>query len=125
MLKWGKVNSSAKELFVRAVKTKLLASAMVPAIMLICTPTLSAQTVTAKDSPICEKLTNRATDLLNHHQLQQALPLAESAIRQSRNCGRAYLQKGFVLANLDRPAEAIPFLRTGFKLKPVPKTLSQ
>jgi len=77
-----------------------------------------AQIAHGQETVACHNLTDRANVLLIHHQFQEALPLTEYAIRKDKTCGRAYLQKGYILANLDRPAEAIPFLKSGFKLRP-------
>lgn len=76
------------------------------------------ETPNQPDTVSCRNFTDRISTLLYHHQFQEALSLTEVAIRKDRNCGMAYLQKGHILANLDRPREAIPFLKSGFALKP-------
>ncbi len=80
--------------------------------------TSSAQGQNYPETQACHDITARIKDMLDHNQYQQALPIAEHAIRKYRTCARAYMQKGLILAELDRPEEAIPFLRSGFKLAP-------
>jgi tetratricopeptide (TPR) repeat protein len=76
------------------------------------------ETFPSKETDVCRRYSVKIEDLLFHHQDQQALVLAGQAIQQDKNCAKAYMRKGFILANLDKPEEAINFLRSGFKLCP-------
>lgn len=80
--------------------------------------TADAQGQNYPETQACHDITARIKDLIARSKHQQALPIAEHAIRKYKTCARAYLQKGLILVELDRPAEAIPFLRNGFKLAP-------
>ena len=69
----------------------------------------------------CREYVEYACKLSTHNHYQAALQYSELALRADKNCSGAHLQKGYLLMCLEKPLEALPELRIGFKLDPTAK----